>query len=175
MIMPLLCYAYAKNNSNSNTVCNTDVVLPSRLRCCFIFRLVRQRQKRGKLECVALFSAADLRYLFFFCLHYFQNTKRCGISSYSAWLALRNDKSLFLQRCSACFLQKRLMFLRFTWCEDVKNYVKSDLTVQTLSDFQKCDLNRTPNCCVLVWRHHVGWRVKHDGKFNQASVWFDPI
>ncbi len=49
MVMPLRCYAYAKNNSNSNTVCNTDDVLPSRLRCSIIFRLVRQRQKRRKL------------------------------------------------------------------------------------------------------------------------------
>ncbi len=70
MVMPLRCYAYAKNNSNSNTVCNTDVVLPSRLRCSVIFRLVRQRQKRRKLECVALFRAADLGYFasFFFFL-----------------------------------------------------------------------------------------------------------
>ncbi len=30
----------------------------------------------------------------------------------------------------------------FTWREDVKNYAKLDLTVQTKSDFQKCDLNR---------------------------------
>ncbi len=61
MVMPLRCSAYAKNNSNSNTVCNTDV-LPSRLLCSIIFRLVRQRQKRRKLEYAALFHAADLRY-----------------------------------------------------------------------------------------------------------------
>ncbi len=66
MVMPLRCYAYAKNNSNSKTVCNTDVVLPSRLRCSIIFRLVRQRQKRSKVECVALFRAADLRYFALF-------------------------------------------------------------------------------------------------------------
>ncbi len=71
------CYAYAKNNSNSNKVCNTDVALPSRLCCCIIFRLVRQRQKCRKLVIVALFRAADLRYFAFFCLRYFQNTKRC--------------------------------------------------------------------------------------------------
>ncbi len=60
------CYAYAKNNSNSNKVCNTDVALPSRLCCCIIFRLVRQRQKCRKLVIVALFRAADLRYFAFF-------------------------------------------------------------------------------------------------------------
>ncbi len=64
MVMPLRCYAYAKNNSNSNTVCNTDVVLRhdnmllSRLSCIIIFCLVRQRQKRRKVECAALFCAA---------------------------------------------------------------------------------------------------------------------
>ncbi len=42
MVMPLRCYAYAKNNSNSKAVCNTDVVLrhdnmlPSQLRCIII-------------------------------------------------------------------------------------------------------------------------------------------
>ncbi len=36
MVMPLHCYVYAKNNSNSNTD-----VLPSRLRCSVILRLVR--------------------------------------------------------------------------------------------------------------------------------------
>ncbi len=84
MVMPLRCNAYAKNNSNSNTVCNTDVVLPSRLRCSIIFRLVRQRQKRSKLECVAysmLQTSATLLFFLFFiffcCLRYFQNTKRC--------------------------------------------------------------------------------------------------
>ncbi len=57
MVMPLRCYAYAKNNSNNNTVCNTDV-LPSWLRCSVIFRLVRQRQTCRKLEYAALFRAA---------------------------------------------------------------------------------------------------------------------
>ncbi len=86
MVMALRCYAYAKNNSNSNTVCNTDV-LPAWLRCGIIFRLLKQRQKCSKL---------------------------------SDWLALRNDTSWFLQICSACFLQKHLTCLRFTWREDVK-------------------------------------------------------
>ncbi len=78
MVMPLRCYAYAKNNSNSNTVCNTDVVLPSWLRCSIIFRLLRQWQKHRKLECAALFRAAiSASFLcLFFCLRYFQNTKR---------------------------------------------------------------------------------------------------
>ncbi len=66
MVMPLRCYAYAKNNSNSNTVCNTDV-LPSRLRCSIIFRLVRQWQTCRKLEYAALFRAAiSAIFLFFF-------------------------------------------------------------------------------------------------------------
>ncbi len=50
MVMSLRCYAYAKHNSNSNTVCNTDVVLPSRLRCCIIFRLARQRKKLNEAK-----------------------------------------------------------------------------------------------------------------------------
>ncbi len=81
MVMSLR-YAYAKNNSNSNTVCNTDV-LPLRLRCSIIFRLVKQRQTCRKLEYAALFRAAvSAIFLFiffylFFCLRYFQNTKRC--------------------------------------------------------------------------------------------------
>ncbi len=107
MVMPLRCYAYAKNNSNSNTDCNTDVVLPSRLRCSIIFCLVRQRQKRRELEYAALFRAAvSATFLFFFfCLHYFQNTnsKEVRILAvycfFPAWLALHNDTSLFLQRC----------------------------------------------------------------------------
>ncbi len=64
MVMPLRCYAYAKNNSNSNTVCNTDVVLPSRLRCSIIFRLVRQRQKCRKL--CGFIPCCRLRYFPFF-------------------------------------------------------------------------------------------------------------
>ncbi len=64
IVMPLRCYVYAKSNSNSNAVCNADVVLrhdnmlPSQLCCIIIVRLVRQRQKRKKLECAALFRAA---------------------------------------------------------------------------------------------------------------------
>ncbi len=64
MVMSLHCHAYAKNNSNSNAVCNTDDVLrhddilPSQLHCIIIFRLVRQQQKCRKLECADLFSAA---------------------------------------------------------------------------------------------------------------------
>ncbi len=116
------CYAYAKNNSNSNTFCNTDVALPSQLCCCIL-------------------------YFVFFVSATFKTQRGAYTSSilfYSAWLALRNNTSLFLQRCSACFLQKRLTYLRFAWREAVKNYTKSDLTVQTKSDFQKCDLNRIP-------------------------------
>ncbi len=115
------CLAYAKNNSNSNTVCNTDVVLwhdnilPSRLRYIIICNLVRQHQKHRKLECAALFRAAVSATF---------KTQRGAYTStilcFSAWLALRNDTSLFLQRQSACFLQKRLTCLHFTWCENVK-------------------------------------------------------
>ncbi len=72
MVMPLCCYAYAKNNSNSNTD-----VLPSRLRCSIIFRLVRQRQTCRKLEYAALFHAAVSAILFFFCFFVFLSPKRC--------------------------------------------------------------------------------------------------
>ncbi len=107
IVMPLRCYAYAK--SNSNVVCNSDVVLrhdnmlPSQLRCIIIFHLMRQRQKCKKLECAALFCAA--------------------VSATSTWLALRNATSLYLQRCSACFLQKCLTCLPFyvAWgCEELR-------------------------------------------------------
>ncbi len=128
MVMPLH-YAYAKNNSNSNTVCNKDV-LPLRLRCSIIFCLVKQRQTCRKLEYAALFRAAvSAIFLFYFFFIYFFvsatfKTQRgactSGILFFPAWLALRNDTSLFLQRCSACFLQKHLTCLRFTWREDVK-------------------------------------------------------
>ncbi len=125
MVMPLPCYAYAKNNSNSNTICNTDV-LPSRLCCIIIFRLVRQRQKCRKL--CGFIPCCSLRYFPFFFFFFFLSatfkTQRgactSGILFFPAWLALHNDTSLFLQRCSACFLQKGLTYLRFTWCEDVK-------------------------------------------------------
>ncbi len=113
MLMLLPCYAYTKNNSNSNTVRNTDD-LSSRLRWSIIFRLVRQRQKCRKL--CGFIPCCRLHYLaFFFCrLRYVQNTKRCVYKLYivfPAWLALRNNASLFLQLCSACFLQKRLIYL----------------------------------------------------------------
>ncbi len=68
-----------------------------------------------------------------------------GILFFPAWLALRNDTSLFLQRCSACFLQKRLTCLRLRGVRTWKSNAKSDLTVQTETDFQKCDLNRITN------------------------------
>ncbi len=69
MVMPLRCYAYAKNNSNSNTVCNTDV-LPSRLRCSSSGHAGSFNMRLYSVLPSPLFS-------FFFCLHYFQNTKRC--------------------------------------------------------------------------------------------------
>ncbi len=93
MVMPLRCYAYAKNNSNSNTVCNTDV-LPSRLRCSNIFCLVRQWQTCRKLEYVALFRAAVSAIFLFFVSATFKTQRGActsGILFFPAWLALRNN------------------------------------------------------------------------------------
>ncbi len=56
----LLCLCYKQQKHN------TDVVLPSRLHCSIIFRLVRQRQKRRKLEFEALFCADVSTTLLFF-------------------------------------------------------------------------------------------------------------
>ncbi len=79
----------------------------------FIFDLCVQKHR--KLECAVLFRAAVSATF---------KTQRGAYTStilcFSAWLALRNDTSLFLQRQSACFLQKRLTCLRFTWRENVK-------------------------------------------------------
>ncbi len=66
MVMPLRCYAYAKNNSNSNTDCNTDIVLPSWLRCSIIFRLVRQRQKTQEAWICCFIPCCRLRFFLFF-------------------------------------------------------------------------------------------------------------
>ncbi len=114
--MPLLCYAYANNNSNSNTVCNTDVVAVMLL--CYISSCEAaaetQEAKHKEVRILAVY---------------------CFIP-----LALRNDTSLFL---FSMFSAKNFWRVYvFTWREDVKNYAKFDLTVQTKSDFQKCDLNR---------------------------------
>jgi len=82
MVMPLLCYAYANNNSNSNIVCNTDVVAVALL--CYISSCEAaaetQEAKHKEVRILAVY---------------------CFIP-----LALRNDTSLFLQSCSACFLQR---------------------------------------------------------------------
>ncbi len=116
MAMPLRCYANSKNNNNSNVSVALDYYY-------YAFRLMRQRQKRRKLECAALFCAAVSAGF---------KTQRgaytSSILSFSAWLAVRNNTSLFLQRRSLCFLQKRLMFLHFTWHENVKKlgYIRSD-------------------------------------------------
>ncbi len=92
--MPLR-YAYGKNNNNSNTVCNTDVVLrhDNVLRLCWIIFVLRHRQKCRKLECVTIFIVAVSVGL---------KTQRgaytSSILTFSAWLAVRNNTILFLQR-----------------------------------------------------------------------------
>ncbi len=150
MVMPLRCYAYARNSSNSNTVCNTNFVLPSRLRCSIIFSLVRQRQKHRKLECAALFRAAvSATLLFFFLSPLLSKHKEVRVLAVYCFIPL----DLHFATTQACFCKDvqhffcknvwRIYVLRGmrTW----KSYAKSDLTVQTKSDFQKCDLNRIPN------------------------------
>ncbi len=150
MVMPLR-YAYAKNTSNSNTVCNTDVVLPLRLRCSIIFRLVRQLQKCRKLECVALFRAADLRYFAFFLLLSPLLSKHKEVRILAVYCFIPLD--LHFATTQACFCRDvQHVFCKNVWRIYVlrgvrtwKSYAKSDLTVQTKSDFQKCDLNMIAN------------------------------
>ncbi len=85
---------------------------------------------RRKLECAALFC--DFILFFFFFSSLLLKHKEVRILAvycfFSALLALCNDTSLLVQRCSACFLQKILTCLRFTWREDVKKlrYIRSE-------------------------------------------------
>ncbi len=148
MVMPLRCYAYAKNNSNSNTVCNTDV-LPSRLRCSVIFCLVRQRQICRKLEYAALFRAAVSAVFLFFLSPLLSKYKEVRVLAVYCFFQL----DLHFATTQACFCKDvQHVFRKNVWRVYVlrgvrtwKSNAKSDLTVQTEMDFQKCDLNRIPN------------------------------
>ncbi len=105
------CYAYAKNNSNSNKVCNTDVALPSWLCCCIIFRLVRQRQKYRKLVIVALFRAADLRYFAFFLSPLLSKKKEVRILAVYCFIPL----DLHFVMTQACFCRD----VQHVFCKNV--------------------------------------------------------
>ncbi len=136
VVMPLRCYAYAKNNSNSNTVCITNFVLPSRLRCSIIFRLVRQRQTSATL-------------LFFLLSPLLSKHKEVRILAVYCFIPL----DLHFATTQACFCKDvQHVFCKSVWCIYIlrgvrtwKSYAKSDLTVQTETDFQKWDLNRITN------------------------------
>ncbi len=134
MAMLLRCYAYAKTTI---TAIQFAIQMLSRW---IIFHLLRQRQKRRKLECATLFHVA-----FSVAFKTQRGAYTSCILTFLAWFAGRNNTSLFLQRRLLCFQQKHLTCLCFTWRENVKNYAKSDLTGQTETDFQECDLNSIPN------------------------------
>ncbi len=144
-----LRYAYAKNNSNNNTVCNKDVVLPLQLRCSIILRLVRQRQKCRKLECAALFRAAVSTTLLFLCLRYFQNTKRYVYKQYIVFFrltcTLQQHKLVSAKMFSMFSAKTSDVFTFYLLWGHGKSFAKSDQTGQTETDLQKCDLNRIPN------------------------------
>ncbi len=104
----LCCYGYANKNNNSNSVSNTDVVLqhdnmlPSHW---IILHFMRQRQKRRKLECVALFHAVVCRsavYCHFPLDLHFATTQPC-----------------FCKDILHVFYKQHLMCLRFTYREKV--------------------------------------------------------
>ncbi len=107
------------------------------------------RWRRSAPPTLGFKNALQKPFLFLFVVSTTFKTQRGAYTSsiliYSAWLAFRNDTSLFLQRCSACFLQNVWRFYVLRGVRTWKSYAKSDLTVQTKSDFQKCDLNRIPN------------------------------
>ncbi len=105
----MLCwYGYANKNNNSNSVSNTDVVLqhdnmlPSHW---IVLHFMRQRQKRRKLECVALFHAVVCRsavYCHFPLDLHFATTQPC-----------------FCKDILHVFYKQHLMCLRFTCREKV--------------------------------------------------------
>ncbi len=73
---------------------------------------------------VLLYFVLPSPLLCFFCVSATFRTQRGTYTSsilfFSAWLALCNNTSLFLLRCSACFLQRHLTSLRFICCEDME-------------------------------------------------------
>ncbi len=114
--------------TNCEAIGANDMTTCSR---CIIFCLMRHRKKRRKLECATLFHAAISAG---FKTHGGAYTS--SILSFSAWLALRNNSSLFLQRLSACFLQKRLTCLHFTWCENVKRLSRNAIWIWFQSTYE---------------------------------------
>ncbi len=140
MVMPLR-YAYAKNNRNSN-----------------LFRLVKQRQTCRKLEYAALFRAAVsaifLSFFFFSFFFFFLSlllSKHKEVRVLAVYCFFPLD--LHFAMTQACFCKDvQHVFCKNIWRVYVlhgvrtwKSNAKSDLTIQTETDFQKCDLNRIPN------------------------------
>ncbi len=143
MAMPLRCYAYTKNNNNSNTVCKTDVVLQHDYVAVTQFYISSYEawQKYRKLECAILFRPAistgfkaqrgaytsSILSLSFFPLDlHFATTQACFC---------KDIKHVFYKNLWHVYVLRH----KTTW----KIYAKSDLTRQTKTDFQEC--NRNPN------------------------------